>query len=472
MIVRTNILQIIKETPKRKNGFIHRFNLLVWISILAAMFVGINVIQAQTLQNGGVIINTGSSKVYGEVQNYKNGVAGKIWNSGTLNITKSTGTGNLINDDGSGTTGTVLNYIGGTGAGTIICSGTTGNYSNGGGVTRNDSIIYVGTIQLLGSLTNTGTFDTQTGKVEFNGTSAQTIPSGVVNSTYGILAASTSGVKSLSGATIVNNSVQISGTASVNVAGNTLTLNGSNPFPSGGTLTANTTNSAVIYNASGAQTVHTATYYKLTIQNGGTKTASGNITVNNLLTNTATFDLSTNSFTTGASASITNSGTTIQTSGNVTFGATHTIGGTFIYQATSAQSVGTANYSDLTLQNSGQKNFPTGTVGVSNVYSVSGGNRSYGTGTFVYNGGNGVTQTIAAGDYATLLLVNGSGSGTADKLIDNDVTVQTTGGLDVAADVRLTLGNTGSTLNVGTSGTGDFTMTGPVINNGTINVGN
>lgn len=394
--------------------------MLVCLFMVASLSFSANLTNKKT-------INITAPVSYGTITNYQAGTGGiiNVQTGGTLTATTS------LDNNFAGAT---IN-ITGTG---VVTTGNGVTYTNGAGTTSNTAT--TGKITLGGVLTlGTGTFTTDASEVEYANTAAQTIASGVVSATYGKLTIiGGAGTKSLDGSIIVANQVTLGTGTTFSVAGATLTLNGTAPFTGTGTLNASTTNSTVIYNASGAQTVYTATYDKLTIQNGGTKTASGSITVNNNLTNTATFDLSTNSLTFGASASITNTGATIQTAGNVTCGATPTIGGTFIYQAaTGTQSIGTANYTNLTLGGgsgaAGQKNFPAGTVGVSDMYSVSGGSRSYGTGTFVYNGTS--AQSVAGEGYNNLTIATTGGYATASAAI----TLTGTGNLVI---------NSGSTLDM------------------------
>jgi hypothetical protein len=179
----------------------------------------------------------------------------------------------------------------------------------------------------------------------------------------------------------------------------------------------------------------------LTIQNGGTKTADGSITVNNVFTNTATFDLATNTLSTGASATITNTGGTIQTAGNVTFGATHTIAGTFIYQnSTTSQTLGAANYTNLTLSggsgSTGQKNFPSGTVGVSGIYSVAGADRNYGSGTLMYNSTS--AQNILGGESYNNLTLDQASLKTVQSSINVSGSISLSNGSTIDATTNST----------------------------------
>jgi len=93
----------------------------------------------------------------------------------------------------------------------------------------------------------------------------------------------------------------------------------------------------------------------------------------------------------------------------------------------------------------------------------------FSTGTVEYNGGDGLTQTITAGTYATLVLSRKTGTNPAAKQIAGDATVTATGNMTVPTTTSLTLlaGSGSTALNVN----GDFNVDGDVTNNGTITVG-
>jgi hypothetical protein len=89
------------------------------------------------------------------------------------------------------------------------------------------------------------------------------------------------------------------------------------------------------------------------------------------------------------------------------------------------------------------------------------------TGTVEYNGDNATTQTIATGQYATLLLSNSSGSGVAAKSIASGASVLVSAAMSVPALTSLTLVDGTSVLDVNAN----LTVNGTVTNNGTITVG-
>jgi hypothetical protein len=468
MIKRTNILKAIKGISDRKNGVMRRYCSAMWISVLASLFVGISVIQAQILQNNKVYTNKVTVS-FQAVQNYKGNTPGTIKNSGTINITAGGGTGNLVNDGGT-PKGTVLNYIGGIGAGTIVCGGTTGNYTNGGGVTRNDSLNnYVGTIQLIGALTSTGTFDTDTGKVEYNGSVAQN----VFATTYGTLVASGTNTKTLpSGTTIVNDTIRIAGSASIVVGTNTLNFKGATATLQGtGSLSA--ASGTVNYSGDRNQQIIPATYLNLTTSGSTvarTKTASGGITIaaSGVLTvgandalNVAsgTLDLSN----TGVVLNNSNSGASIKIGGAVSFVSTITSVGSFAFTG-NAQTIPANTYTNLTLSGtSGVKTFGT-TVKVTGDYVVThSGTRDYSGNTFIFAGTSG-TQTITglASDSFNILQFEGAALKDIAAGTLSATTVSLTSGTGAVTN--------NATFNIGTGGLTVNGTTTQMNNNGTINI--
>ena len=184
---------------------------------------------------------------------------------------------------------------------------------------------------------------------------------------------------------------------------------------SGGTLTLNTSGTQVNYTGTVDQSVASATYYTLAMTGGGVKSAAGNVTIEtggSFDNGTATTDMD-----------------------------TYSLSGPSLSQAAG-----------------GTMRFGGATNGV--VFS---------TGTVEYNGGDGLTQTITAGTYATLVLSRKTGTNPAAKQIAGDATVTTTGNMTVPTTTSLTLlaGSGSTALNVN----GDFNVDGDVTNNGTITVG-
>jgi len=366
------------------------------------------------------------------------------------------------------------------------------------------------------------------GTVIYDNTNAasQTLLSRAAGVRYGTLNLSGTSTKSITttGTDSAATFTQAGGSGQISFAGN-FDVTGTGSFADIGAiipakklrLTATATSCSVTsLNNSGAGTFENASAGTLTFTgaaaNNGTisNTSTGTITFAGNITNTNTITTATGTLAFNGTGTQTNTGGTISVTagGNASFAGdiytypgtlTFNTGSTVTYNGASQYIVAVA-YHHLVTSGTGTKtagsnltiggNFTNGnniimTMGT-NTLAITGTRTNGGTmqfagtnngqlfsdGTVEYNGVNSITQTIAAGNYTNLLLTNGSGSGIADKLIDNGATVQTSGGLDINVGLRLTLGNSGSTLSVGTSGTGDLTVTGTLVNNGTINIGN
>ena len=361
---------------------------------------------AQNLKNGGTLINTGSA-TWTKILNYV-GTGGTIRNRGTLTTTDS-----LSNSNGS-SNGTINNYHGT--AGTIVV-GT--HLANGAGSFDNDSANTYASLAVAGDLTNSGTFDTDAGKVEYNGSGAQS----VVTTTYGALVLSGSNTKSTGADITVNDSLRIQG-ATFDISGDTLTLLGATNTNNGGTATFSA--GRVNYAANADQTVIGTTYLQLYLSgssaahnkvspSGISFAASGllNVGANDTLeVDAGTLDLATNSPTFTNSQAVKLDGTS-----TATFHSGITDAGTFYYAGTGDQSIGAVTYTDLLLKDDGVKSFPSGdTVRVKGNYSIVGsgsGSRDYDSTNassalaFVGDGGS---QTLSSldGEHMNIVLFDGT----------------------------------------------------------------
>jgi len=360
------------------------------VAVVLGLVMLVGITYGQTLRNRGVFRNTGTS-TYNNIENYRTGTAGTIINSGSLTVNNT-----LDNDDGATAQGTIRNYIGGTGAGTLT---VTAAFTNEAGSFYNDSTTYVPVLNLGGTITSSGTFDTDAGKVVYTG-GAQTI----FATTYGALVAAGSESKSLpAGTTTVNDSSRIADGSTLTVGANQLDLKGAaNVLAPTGTLSAGS--GTVRYNGDRDQTMIPGTYGTLTLTgstSAHTKTspgaiafaASGALTVDandTLYVSSGNLNLNTNTPT------LTNS-EAIKVAGDATFHGGITNAGTFVYAGTGAQTIGAVTYTDLLLQNTGAKNFPAATVAVTGNYSIGGGTgaRDYTGNTFQFAGNSSGTQTIS-----------------------------------------------------------------------------
>ncbi|MFH0991054.1 MAG: hypothetical protein V1799_13680 [bacterium] len=342
------------------------------------------------LKNNGTFVNTGTS-TYTRIENFKTS-AGTILNSGTLNSTTT-----FLNQSG-GLNGKVLNYIG-SGGGTI---NVTTNLDNNaaGAIFDNDSLTLSTVLRVGGSITNAGTFDTDTGKVEYNGAGVQTI----IATTYGALVTSNASAKSIaSGTTTVRDSIRIAGSSSIVTSTNTLSFSGAT-FTLQGTGALDASSGTVNYSGDRDQQIIAGTYGTL-ITSGSTtartKTATGNVTLsasgsltvgnNDTLSVTGNLNLS------AAGVTLTNNNV-IKMGGNATFVGTITSVGSFYYAGSGSQNIGTNTYATLRLGGSSTKTFPNGTVAVTSNYTIDNGSgsRDYtsNTSTFQFAGTSG-TQTIS-----------------------------------------------------------------------------
>lgn len=356
-----------------------------------------------TFKNNGTLANT-SNMTVPNFNNF-NTSAGVLYNSGTLHVTS-----NFTNSDATHN-GHTYNFNQAASSGGTLS--VDGNYVNSAGFTYNSlatSLINVG-----GTLSNTtqNNFSTDTGTVDFSGASTQTILSNVKGNEYGALKA-TGGAfaKTLDGNVMVPGVVTVDNGATLGVGGYKLTVENTAPFSivSGSVDASTVANSEVDYAAPNTtvQAVLGMSYRKLTVSNGtGTRTvASGNTTVSTALKNNSSTSLDFGGGSVDLStAAITNpSNATLLAQGNVTIATGDTVGGTFDYNG-AGQTIGAAEYHNLTLAGSGTKTFTNGeTYSVSNTYVAGGDSRTYGTSTFRYNGG---AQSVTGGEsYGNLVLLN------------------------------------------------------------------
>ncbi len=417
-----------------------------FIAVFVALFLVGSSAMAQKIKNSGTIINTSTLSAT-NFDNFKAGAAGgKLHNNGAVTVSNDFTNGNGTEN------GEVHNQYSVT-AGSMDISN---NFANSGGLTYNSNTSSL--IKIGGALSNTtaANFSTDSGKVEYQGTSTS-VSATVKNATYGGLILSGAATKTLAASVDVNYQVDIGTGATFAVAANTLTLNGvSTPTVFGaGTGTFDAGSGTVIYNRNDDMNVRAGTYLNLQLADGGTKSATGNIVFNasGSLTNDGKFDLSTHTLDLSAGTPITiSSNDTLRTQGSVSVGAnTYTFPGLVLYENTTSQTVASANYADLQLAGGGGGAvFTMGSaVSVSGTYSVSGGtdDRVYSANTtnFTYNG-TGLSQSIVGDDYYDLSL-----SGTDTSSYKNvSGALSTTNNLTIASTATLDMG--GNSLSIGVTG--------------------
>jgi hypothetical protein len=352
----------------------------------------------------------------------------------------------------------------------------SGTFANSGGSAA---------IWLSGALTNptANNFDVRTGITRFKGLGGtQTVATNVHSATYDQLQL-TGSSHNLAG-TITAGTVFADSAGVLATNGNTLIVTGTSPFSLGSNLSPsfNFTSGTVEYaNPTVGQTVYGTTYNSLDLQSNGTALAGGNVAFTGTGTLTVaastTFDLSANTLTTVAGTSFSN-GNIIQTSGSVTLASTPSINGTFKYQAASStQDVGSAHYTNLTLENgsgvAGTKRFPA-SVHVKGSYSSSGGDRDYATNFNVFHYDGTAAQTLQAGageGYYDLTVEGGVAIGdtavhktaNAALTVNHNLVVSANSSLDMSTFAISTLGNAGGSSVAGKilyAGSNGFALAG------------
>ncbi len=378
--------------------------------------------------------------------------AGTIGVAGNFTHTATYTTGVIVN-----TSSTVS--FNGTGAQAVPAI----NYNNltitGAHTTNNVTLANSGTIGIAGVFTYTATYTSGAlissgSTVNFNATTAQTIPALNYNNL------------SINGARTTN-SITLSNSATIGIAG---ILSANATFTSGTYINTGTT---IDYNGTGAQTISAFNYNNLTIS--GTRTANnvtlanaGTINILGNFTHTATYTSgtivntgSTVSFSgTGAQAvpainfnnltitgahttnnvTLANSGTigiagTFTNSATYTSGALVTTGSTIDYNGTGAQTILAINYNNLTTSGARTTNSITlansGTIGVAGNLNNS---ATFSSGNFVVTSStvnmNGAAQNIAAFTFNNLTC-----SGSGSKTLTGTVTVS--GALTISANTLL-----------------------------------
>jgi hypothetical protein len=343
-----------------------------------------------------------------------------------------------------------------------------------------------GVINVKGNIDNSAKTSAATigGTVNLTGTSAQTIgDGGTADLNFTTLKATGVSTKTFNVNSTVSTLLDVAAGTSTkfDLNGKKLTLQDgiSNTGSATVPFAFNASGSEVDYaKSSGAQSVFGTNYHTLTISGGsGTRTAGGAVTVASALTNNAGTILDFSAFAaTLTGATINNpSDATLKAAGDVSITAGTEIGGTFEYYAsTGSQSIGLAEYTNLTLSSgsgtNGLKQFANGITSVSGTYTLAGANRDYATNTstFRYNGTN---QTLKGDGYYNLTML---GSASDVKTADGNVSVanaftNTTGITDLVAfnfSVAGTKTNSGTMRFAGETN-GVFFSDGVVIYNGT-----
>lgn len=343
---------------------------------------------------------------------------------------------------------------------------TTKNLHFNGQSAPQSQVIFsgAGTLNISGDVTFgylLGTLTPSTGKVNFNGTVAQSIPIGVSAVTYNNLSINNT---SAAGATLSNAAITASnvtgnllvgdintgstfdngGFAITLASGKTFTVANGSTFKLSGTSTMTTApggktfgpTSTVNYSGS-AQTVTSETYGNLILSGSGIKTmpsatttVAGNFTISGTASATALAAVNTaGNFTIGSGA---------------TFNAssfTHTVGANWENSGTFVHSTSTIDFNGSGAGNIGSSNF--------NNVTFSGSGTKTATGTLIISGNVNISNNFAGGLYAHTVAGNWTNSGTftpsTGSIIFNGTTAQTVNNGSSSFN-NFTLNNTGGTI--------------------------
>jgi autotransporter-associated beta strand protein len=297
----------------------------------------------------GIAIGTGIVEYYGTTQTVASG------NYSTLNIMNpgiKTAGGNInataLDNGGPINNAAILDMVGFTLTATVDNAGATIRFNGA----SNGIAVSTGTVEYYGATQN------------------------VATGTYSILNITAAGTKTAGGSIIVSNALDNGGSSNVasvlDMAGNTLTLNGTFDnagatirFNGAGNGKAISSGTVEYYGIT--QTIASGVYSTLNITAAGTKTAGGIITITSALDNggpsnvAAVFDMA--GYTLNAST-IDNTGATVKFSGATNGKAITT--GTVEYYGASTQTVTAGTYATLNITTSGTKSI-AGAITATNV---------------------------------------------------------------------------------------------------------
>ncbi len=293
---------------------------------------------ASNSYSGGTNINAGTLSVAAD-GHLGNTAADLTLNGGTLAVTTGF-TMNTSRDIAIGSSGGTINiaasqtlsYAGTVTGGNNLTKSGTGTLTFGAGnVTVNNLTVSTGTLNaatstifIAGDFTNSGTFNHNSGTVNFNGSGSQSVGA----ATFFNLQTSTGGTKTLSGTITVNSILTIGASTTLNGSTHTINLPASGtPLVITGTFTPST--STVNYNGT-AQNITAATYNNLSLSNANTKTALGTLTVGGNLTIASGVTLATGNNALSLGGNFTNAGTFFNAGSSqitITGGTTQSIAG-------------------------------------------------------------------------------------------------------------------------------------------------
>ncbi len=341
---------------------------------------------------------------------------GTIGVAGTFSPTATFTSGTFV------ITGNTINF---NGAGSQTISAFTYNNltssNNGARTLASSGIIRIANLFTPGTNTYTLTGST----VEYNGTAAQTLPSGFTTynnltlnntaGTTGFAGLIVQGLLRVQAGTFTSSStykdVQIdSGATLAASSGSTINVTGN--WTNNGNFTAN--NGTVNFNGSAAQTISgssTTTFNNLTINDASGVTLNANITIN------ATLTLTAGALAIGSRTLTLNNGITI-TGGSFTSAATGTVN---YNQSSNGQNIAPGNYGNLTLSNFTKTLPSSGTVKIAGAFTVGvAGGHTFTGSTVEFNGTAAQTLPPNFPTYNNLTLNNTAGvTGFAGLTVQN-----------------------------------------------------
>ena len=381
---------------------------------------------------------------------------------------------NIVIDNGSGSTNfqnltlSGVNFTlkgGSTGTGSVSVGGNSGSLS----ITSGSLVAGSGGLNVLaatGSITlSSGSVDASTNSpvITFNGTAAQTIPSGFFNSStcYKLTINNSTGVTLSQSFTVTSTLTLTSGTLALN--GSTLTLaNNSAPSITSGNLDASASSSKLTFTNSNSVTLpaalFTSTVYNLTLNGSGGITLGASTTIANSLTLTSgTLTVGAFTLTFGAS-----SVAPTLTSGNINASNASAI---IVFTNTSnialPASLFTGNVNSLTLSGAGGVKLGSTTTVASTLTLT--------TGTLSLNGNN---LTLANNSAPTVTSGNIDASASSSTItFTNTSSVTLPSSLFTGNVYNLTInGSGGITLGAALTIPGTLTLTSGALNNTTYNI--
>jgi fibronectin-binding autotransporter adhesin len=378
-----------------------------------------------------------------------------------------------------------------------IATTITGNVSIASGATINGDGI---TTSVGGNWSNSGSFVSASGTIEFNGTGSQSISATTFNN---ITINKASGTATLTGNITVNGNITITAgtmdqagfSANRSSLGGTLSMSGStalllagtNTFPSNFSSYTLNNASSVTYNGTGVQTIAGVTYGNLILSNGASnaKTLGGSASVNGDITISSGATVDGSSFTIILGGNWNNSGTFTPSTGTVVFaGTSKTITGNTTFNRMTITGTYTVSNNDIIINgrffvtSTGSYAAGSGTHTVNGDLINSGILTSIGTTTFTGN----TVQTV---QLLNAITSNSSGiinfNGTVSPILNSTsmptyatLNVNNTGGVTASVGwkvvISFTIG-TGATFNGGSftdTIIGSFTNNGTMTSSGTV----